>query len=190
MSANLIPILYTVVFAILLVILIPREEIRRLSIYGIIFGGIFDIFVVGIANFFGEFRYINYEPFGLMGLHFMAPISWSIFFILYFHFLPRETVYVYIYTVMGIFYSMMFCQMITKLGVLSLARGIVDSIAPFVPWFTIATWGYIRLREREERIESRHETEQEHGSSLVPGWQPLAKPLPKGDYDEKGGRVK
>lgn len=60
----------------------PKNEIRRLFIYGLIFGGIFDIVVVGIASLIGEFKYIDYEQFGLMGIHFMAPISWTIFFII------------------------------------------------------------------------------------------------------------
>jgi len=40
---------------------------------------------------------------------------------------------------------MMFCQMIKKLGVLKLSHGIIDSIIPFVLWFPLATWGYLKL---------------------------------------------
>jgi hypothetical protein len=80
-AINLIPFIYTAVFAGIVIVLVPRQEIRRLSIYGIIFGAIFDIMVVSIANFLGEFKYINYEPFGLIGIHFLAPVSWTLFFI-------------------------------------------------------------------------------------------------------------
>ena len=145
MPISLIPFLYTAVFAAILVAVVPRSEIRRLAIYGMIFGGLFDVIVVEAGNLLGEFRYINYEPFGLMDLHFMAPISWTIFYILYFYFLPERNGYRYLYTLMGIFYSMLFCQMITKLGVLSLGHGIIDSIIPFVLWFPVVTWGYLRL---------------------------------------------
>lgn len=130
-----IPFIYTSIFSIILVNIVPKNEIRRLFIYGLIFGGIFDIVVVGIANLMGEFKYINYEPFGLIGIHFMAPISWTIFFIIYFYFLPDKKIYIYLYVIMGIFYSVLFCQMLTKLGVLKLARGIIDSIIPFLIWF-------------------------------------------------------
>ena len=125
----------------------PKNEIRRLFIYGLIFGGIFDIVVVGISNLIGEFKYIDYEQFGLMGIHFMAPISWTIFFIIYFYLLPDKKIYIYLYVIMGIFYSVLFCQMITKLGVLMLAHGIIDSIIPFLIWYPIATWGYLKLQK-------------------------------------------
>jgi hypothetical protein len=126
---------------------VPKNEIRRLFIYGLIFGGIFDIVVVGISSLIGEFKYIDYEQFGLMGIHFMAPISWTIFFIIYFYLLPDKKIYIYLYVIMGIFYSVLFCQMITKLGVLMLAHGIIDSIIPFLIWYPIATWGYLKLQK-------------------------------------------
>lgn len=132
--------------------MVPRREIRRLFIYGLIFGGIFDIILVETMNLIGEFKYINYEPFGLMGIHIMAPISWTIFFIIYFYLLPAKKIYMILYVISGIFYSMLFCQMITKLGVLTLAHGILDSIFPFAFWFPLATWGYLWLTRNEHRM--------------------------------------
>jgi len=176
MAINLIPFIYTAVFAGIVLALVPRQEIRRLSIYGIIFGGLFDGIVVSIANLWGEFKYINYEPFGLMGIHFLAPVSWTLFYIIYFYHLPTKKVYIYIYTTMGIFYSMLFCQMITKLGVLSLAHGLYDSIIPFVPWYIIATWGYLKLTKIDDTFESVNPTEHEQRRFLYPA---VAKKLPK-----------
>lgn len=145
MLVKFIPFVYTFVLAAILVVTVPKVEIRRLSIYGIIFGAVFDVIVVSIGNITGSFKYVNYEPFGLIGIHFFAPISWAIFFIIYFHFLPHKKIFINLYVVSAIFYSMLFCQMITKLGVLKLAHGIFDSIIPFVIWFPLATWGYLRL---------------------------------------------
>lgn len=149
MPIKFIPFLYTFAFFMILVLVVPKKDIRKLAIYGVIFGAVFDIIVVSLANLMGEFRYINYEPFGLMGIHFFAPISWALFFILYFYFLPAKKLYMYIYQVLAIFYSILFCQMITGLGILSLAHGIIDSIIPFIFWFPLATWGYLRLTKNE-----------------------------------------
>ncbi|WP_347488836.1 hypothetical protein [Desulfoscipio sp. XC116] len=148
MAVKFIPFIYTAIFALILIATVPRNKIRLLSIYGIIFGAVFDIVLVTIANMFGEFGYINYEPFGLMGIHFLAPISWAMFFIMYFYFLPKRKPHVYIYVTVAILYSIAFCQMITKLGVLYLAHGIIDSIIPFLIWFPTATWGYYKLTGR------------------------------------------
>lgn len=148
MPINFIPFIYAGIFAIILIAVVPRKEIHRLAIYGIIFGSIFDIIVVTIGNLTGSFRYINYEPFGLMGIHFMAPISWAVYFILYFYFLPEKKPYIYLYNAIGTFYSMMFCQMIAKIGIIQLSHGLIDSIIPFIFWYPIATWGYLRLTKK------------------------------------------
>lgn len=145
MPIKFIPLIYTIMFTLIMIAVVPRAEIRRLSIYGIVFGAMADGVLVIFANLTGSFRYINYEEMGLFGIHFFAPISWALFYILYFYFLPKRRVYQYLYTFSGIFYSMMFCQMITKLGVLKLSHGIIDSIVPFVIWFPVATWGYLKL---------------------------------------------
>ncbi len=145
MPIHMIPFLYASIFGVILVAVVPKKEIHRLFIYGLIFGGVFDILTVGFGNLIGEFRYINYGPFGQFGIHFMAPIAWTIFFIIYFYFLPVSKWYRYIYTIVGIYYSMLFCQLITRLGVLELAHGLITSIIPFAIWFPIATWGYGRL---------------------------------------------
>ncbi|MDQ7096383.1 hypothetical protein REC12_22570 [Desulfosporosinus sp. PR] len=145
MPINIIPFIYTAVLGTILVSIVPKPEIRRFAFYGIIFGGMLDFVFVSIANLMGEFKYINYEPFGLIGIHIVAPTAWTIFFIMYFYFLPDKKLYIYLYTIAGIGYSVFFCQTITKLGVLTLAHGIIDSIVPFVIWFPIATWGFLKL---------------------------------------------
>lgn len=152
MPTNAIPFIYSGIFAIILINVVPRREIRRLFIYGLIFGGIFDIAVVGLGNLLGEFKYIDYGPFGLLGIHFMAPIAWTIFFIIYFYLLPEKKLYLYIYVTAAIFYSFFFCQMIAKLGVLTLTHGMIDSIIPFLIWYPTATWGYFRLIKKGSKL--------------------------------------
>ncbi len=182
MPIKFIPFIYTGIFAAILVVAVPRMEIRRLSIYGIIFGGAIEFLVVSIGNLTGSFGYINYEPFGLMGIHFFAPISWSIFYMLYFYFLPNRKPYIFIYVAMGIIYSMLFCQMITKLGVIYLGHGIIDSIVPFVIWYPIATWGYFRLTRKEYGIGDFDEIQQNswHPKRLRLSPQPVKKKLKRG----------
>ncbi|UWG95783.1 hypothetical protein LPY66_12755 [Dehalobacter sp. DCM] len=144
-----IPFIYAILFAIIMIAVVPRAEIRRLSIYGILFGAVADVIVVVFGVLTGSFSYINYEELGLFGLHFFAPISWALFFIIYFYFLPKLRIYQYIYTFSAVFYSMMFCQMISKLGVLKLTHGIIDSIIPFVIWIPLATWGFLKIEKTD-----------------------------------------
>lgn len=128
-------------------------EIRRLFIYGLIFGGLVDLILVCIiGNLTGRFGYINYGPFGLLGIHIMAPISWTIFFIIYFYLLPEKKVYIYPDVFMGFFFSILFGHMISGLSILKLTHPI-DSIIAFLLWFPIATWGYFRLTNNTYRKE-------------------------------------
>ncbi len=153
MPVKAIPFIYAGIFAVILINIVPRKEIRRLFIYGLIFGGIFDIIVVGLGNLLGEFKYINYEPYGLLGIHIMAPISWSIYFIIYFYLLPKKKLYLYIYVTVAFYYSILFCQMLAKLGVITLNHGIIDSTVPFLIWYPTATWGYYRLTKNDSRLQ-------------------------------------
>ncbi|KAF1083972.1 hypothetical protein SPSYN_02884 [Sporotomaculum syntrophicum] len=145
MPVKLIPFIYTAVLALILIATVPKEIIRRLAIYGIIFGAVFDIVLVVVTDALGEFGYRNYEPFGLLGIHFLAPIAWAIFFIMYFYFLPERKPLVYVYVTVAILASIAFCQTLAKLGVLYLTHDILDSIIPFLIWYPAVTWGYYRL---------------------------------------------
>jgi len=52
MAIKFIPFFYTLIFATILVAVVPKAEIRRLSIYGIIFGAIFDVVLVSISKYY------------------------------------------------------------------------------------------------------------------------------------------
>lgn len=137
--------IYTMVFALILIVSVPRKEIQRLSIYGIIFGGILDALVHLFGYVTGLFSWINYGPFGFLGVHIFANVSWSIFYILYFYFLPRRKPLNYVFVFSGIFFSLLYYNMVIDLGVLQSSSRIWLPLGGFVVWFSIATWGFYRL---------------------------------------------
>jgi len=137
--------IFTMVFSIVLLANVPRKEIRRLSIYGIIFGGILDSLVHLFGYFTGLFSWINYGPFGFIGVHIFANVSWSIFFILYFYFLPLQKPLNYVFVGSGIFFSLMYYNMVVDLGILKSSSRVWLPLLGFVVWFSTATWGYYKL---------------------------------------------
>ncbi len=153
MPTYFIPAIYTGILALILVISVPRTEIRRLSIYGIIFGSIIDVSTLILGYFTGTFAYINYGPFGTLNIHFFAPLSWAIFFILYFYFLPKQKILMLIYAVSGVVASYFFDNMIVSLGILR-RSGILSTLILFPIWFSIATWGFYKLTSIFEDEES------------------------------------
>lgn len=146
--------LYTGIFAIILVAVVPRKEIKRLAIYGIIFGAIFNILSLLIGKITGKYGFINIGPFGIFGIPFFPPISWTLFFMLYFYFMPKKPL-LYIYVALAIFYGILFGNMITNLGIFKLSHKWILPLIIFTVWFSTATWGYLRLscgKLREPKI--------------------------------------
>lgn len=144
MPRYFIPMIYTGIFALIIVAAVPKADIRRLSIYGIIFGACFDILVLIVGKFTGVFAYINYGPFGFWNIHFFAPFAWSLFFILYFYFLPKNNIYMVIYVAAAYIFSIFFDHMIVSLGIFERSNQLATLIA-FPIWFSTATWGFNRL---------------------------------------------
>lgn len=145
MEIYLLHPLHTFVFASILVAIIPKEHIHRLSIYGIIFGGIMDITMLTFGQLTGLFGWINYGPFGFVGIPFFAPISWSIFFILFFYFLPSKKYLKFIYTAAAILFSIIYTNVVISLNIFwSYSQIVIPSIA-FTIWFSIALWGFNKI---------------------------------------------
>jgi len=173
MAITFIPFIYTAILALICIVLVPRNKIRRLAIYGIIFGAAFDVVLLLLTNSFGEIGYFNYGPFGLLGIHFISPIAWAIFFIMYFYFLPNIKLYQYIYITVGILASIAFAHTITQLGILYLTHGTIDAIFTFLIWYPAATWGYAQLLHYVEG----QQPEEQRARSFMPHPQPARKPI-------------
>ncbi|MFZ5942849.1 MAG: hypothetical protein ACOYVD_01980 [Bacillota bacterium] len=137
--------IYTAIFSLILLVLVPGKDIRRLSIYGIIFGGLMDVFMLTIGKATGLFGWINYGPFGFIGYSIFASGSWAIFYILYFYFLPKSNLLIYIYAGAGIFFSILYTNLVINLDIFYSYNRIFLPLAAFIVWFSIATWGYTKL---------------------------------------------
>ncbi|HWQ71659.1 MAG TPA: hypothetical protein VN370_04975 [Desulfitobacteriaceae bacterium] len=138
--------IYTISFALILIANVPREEIKRFSIYGIIFGGIIDLLVHAFGYLTGLFSWVNYGPFGFIGVHIFANITWAIFFIAYFYFLPEKKPLNYLYAAAGVIFATIYYNMVIDLGILRATDRIILPLVGFSLWFSTATWGYYKLR--------------------------------------------
>lgn len=158
MLKHFIPLIYTGIFGAILVTTVPKKEIRYLAIYGIIFGAILDVLAIIFGRITGLYGYINYGPLGMMGLHFFAPISWTLFYMLYFYFLPKRKPLMYVYVASAIFYSIFFANLIVNLGIFNLTHRLLDPLIAFSIWIPTATWGFLWLtkaQQQESRIPMR-----------------------------------
>lgn len=145
MPKYFIYLIFTSVFALILIATVPKKEIRRLAIYGIIFGGMMDILMLIFGNITGLYGWINYGPLGYMGIPILADISWAIYFILYFYFLPAKKPLNYVFACAGIVFSVLYTNLVINLGVFHSYNRILLPLVSFIGWFSIATWGFYKL---------------------------------------------
>lgn len=149
MQTFLIYPLYTSLLAIAAILLVPRQEIRRLVIYALIFGALIDVILIIVIRF--PAKYINYGPLGFMDIPFFPPMAWTIYFIIYFYFLPSESVLRFVYAFTAAFYSVIFSNVLMNLGIFqwNLGRVYVVPIILYSLWHIISTWGYLKLKRYE-----------------------------------------
>jgi hypothetical protein len=159
--------MYTAIFTILMIAVVPRKEIRRLAIYGIIFGAINDVIALSFGQLFGVFEYIDFAPLGYWFLPFFAPIAWTVFYMLYFYFLPEQKLLMYAYVASAIGYSVLFTQLLFNTNIMALYppdfipynyMRIIIPLIVFLVWFPFSTWGYLRLTGYFERQEKNQRT--------------------------------
>lgn len=147
--------IYTAILAAMLLALVPRPQIKRLVIYGIAFGALSNVAVVLLAfNGLQLGGHINYGPLGVFGIPFFPPVAWSVWFILYFHFLPKRLFWRIIYRLAAISYAVFFSNILVNYNVFQWNYGRV--LIPFLifgTWLTLATWAYMRVEYDSERTE-------------------------------------
>ncbi|KGK87398.1 membrane protein [Desulfosporosinus sp. HMP52] len=140
------------IFLLALIVLVPRAEIRRLAVYGITFGSMYDVIGLTIGHLTDVFRWINFGPFGYGYLPIDSPISWCAFYIMYFYLLPKHRPLVYIFPVSGIVMSMIYSRVLVNLGMF-IEPNFLLRLANFTFWFSLATWGYLKLNKY---VEAKH----------------------------------
>ncbi|HZK24958.1 MAG TPA: hypothetical protein VFC74_06180 [Oscillospiraceae bacterium] len=139
--------IYTGILALTLIALLPREEIKRLVIYGIVFGAVTDVAIIGvISNLLKVGGHISYYPFGALGVAFFPPLAWGIWFILFFYFLPTDLPWVVIYVFAAVGTSVLFSNVLVNMQIFVWNYGRI--LVPFLIyglWFSFAAWAYKRL---------------------------------------------
>ena len=149
MSAVYTYFIYTGLLAIVVKLIVPMNEIRRLSIYAIVFGAIADAIILSIIKLIGPNGYINYGPFGFLGFAFFPFLAWTCYYILYFYILPKGKAIRIIYIITAASYSTLFANVLVNLGVFEwhYERAILP-FCIYLAWHSLSTWGYLKLNRK------------------------------------------
>jgi len=139
--------IYTSILALLTFAIVPRKEIRRLAIYGIVFGAVADIFFIELLGIMGMGKYINFKYFGAFGISFFPPIAWTAYFILYLYILPKNKPWKYLFPVIASCYSIYFSNILQAMDIFKWNYGnpVLPLLIIYAPWHFGVTWAYLRI---------------------------------------------
>lgn len=150
MPKHLIYPLYTGMMAILTFALVPRGEIRRLALYGIIYGAVADVFFILLVGVLRLGEYINYKHFGAFGLPFFPPIAWTFYFIMFLYILPANKPWNYLFPAIASGYAIYFSNILQNLGIFKWHYGnpFLPWLIVYAPWHFLTAWTYARIIDR------------------------------------------
>jgi len=141
-------VIYTTVLGLILIAVVPREQIRRLSFWGIALGAGADFaLLLVLGKLLGVVEYLNFGPFGFMGIPFFPLLAWSVFFIMFLYFLPPKK-FVYFYVAAAAVYATWFSNILENLGIFKWNCG--NLVVPYViyfTWFGVAVFVYQKIEK-------------------------------------------
>ena len=170
--------IYTAILMFFVIAVVPREQIKKLSLMAIIFGAIANLAVILVVDvLLGIGGHINIGPFGFMGVAFFPPLAWVAFFILYFYFLPEKAPWNYFYVLAAAGYSTIFSNVLQNMGVFHWNYGgLIVPYLIYLTWFSLAGW-YFLQDTREEKVHAKQSSNNQGVTSIRilrnPAWKLL-----------------
>ncbi len=140
-------LLIALVFGVATLLLIPKSQYKKFFIYGLLFGGAFNVLIIlilsGIFKLF-QYRYLGFA--GIWGLFsFFTPVTWMFVFMIYLYLLPVRKIFLYPYIASFIVFGFIFGQPLEGVGMFKFYKN-YQYFQPitFIIWFSAAAWAYIK----------------------------------------------
>jgi len=135
--------------------LVPRQNIRQLFWFSLVWGAGADIFLILLLRHLNIFYYVNAAPLEFYGSPLLINLAWVPAMTLFLYHMPnRQEWYIYpLYlSIFGIFG--------TAIGVFLKNAGLIKEVhwnellrfPVIIIWFHSANWHYKRLKNRDERM--------------------------------------
>jgi hypothetical protein len=139
-------LIYTAVLGLIMTVIVPRRQIKRLAFWGLIYGSVVDFLILILYNVFSIGKYKNYGPFAFMGFPFFPLLAWAFYFIIYLYFLPKPRPFNYVYSIAAAGYCTIFSNILQNLHIFRWHYGrLVLPFIIYLLWNLAVTWTYQRF---------------------------------------------
>ena len=106
-----------------------------------------DALVLFVLTFWlGIAGYINYGPFGFLGMPFFPLLAWTFFFVIYLYLLPEKFPWNLIFSVTAAAFSLIFSNILQNLGIFVWGTDRIFTPAfVYLLWMLFVTYTYQRF---------------------------------------------
>jgi hypothetical protein len=139
-------------FGLAAVVIIPKKELRKFFVYGLIFGGAGDLLLILVmGTLLHQLKYLNMGVFNIFGIFpFWTPLAWTFTLMFFLYCLPLRKIIYYPYIICFGMFGYMVGILLQNFNLYEYI-GIYKFFAPAIltGYLTFCAWAYRRLEGLE-----------------------------------------
>lgn len=170
MDRSYIYLIFTAVAGIAFLLLVPKNQYKRYLLYGLVFGGILDLFTIATLVPMNQIRFMNMGNFSVLGfIPIFVPVTWMFDFAIFFYLMPRRKTFLTLYILTFTALSYIIGELMNAYGLFEYTgMPVYVAVLIFFAWYAFSAWFYL--------ADARH----------APVIQPaVSKPLKERDDDKR-----
>lgn len=138
---------YILIAFIIVLLTIPKKDLKEYFIYGVLFGGLGDVVVVALfQNLLHIISFKNAGIFNVLGENLLSPPSWILTVMIFLRFLPLRKVFQYAYVLGFAVFSVGYGYLVHNVGLFDFKPWFYPFFAylTFLFWWSAITWVFIK----------------------------------------------
>jgi len=139
--------IYILIAFIVVLLTIPQRDLKKYFIYGVLFGGVGDVIVVGLyQNVLHIIWFKNAGIFNVLGQHLLSPPSWILTVMIFLRFLPLRKLFQYAYVLGFGAFSVGYGYLVYNVGLFDFKPWVYPLFAylTFTFWWSTITWVFVK----------------------------------------------
>lgn len=138
---------YILIAFIVVLLTIPQGDLKKYFIYGVIFGGLGDVIIVGLyQNILHIIWFKNAGIFNVLGQNLLSAPSWILTVMIFLRFLPIRKLFQYTYVLGFGAFSVGYGYLVHNVGLFDFKPWVYPlfSYFTFTFWWTAITWVFVK----------------------------------------------